>query len=61
MMLYASLKRYAFRLEDRGLKSYLYFSFVLAAVYLYTKGVFGNPGYLFMFVIVPSIIFFYKK
>lgn len=57
MMLYASLKRYAFRLEDRELKSYLYFSFVLAAVYLYTKGVFGNPGYLFMFVIVPSIIF----
>ncbi|MBR5530286.1 MAG: hypothetical protein IKU63_02105 [Bacteroidaceae bacterium] len=57
MILYSSLKRYAFRLKkDVELKPYLYFSFLLACVYLYTKGIFGNPGYLFMLVIVPSIL-----
>lgn len=56
MILYTSLKRYAFRIKDIELKSYLYFSFILASVYLYTKGIFGTPGYLFMLVIVPSII-----
>ncbi len=57
MVLFAGLKRFAFRLKkDVGFKSYLYFSFILACVYLYTKGIFGNPGYLFTLVIVPSII-----
>lgn len=57
MILYSSLKRYAFRLKkDVELKPYLYFSFLLACVYLYTKGIFGSPGYLFMLVIVPSIL-----
>ena len=56
MIIYAGLRRYVFRVKDRELKSYLYFSFILAGVYLYTKGIFGNPGYLFTLVIVPSII-----
>lgn len=56
MILYTGLRRYAFRIKDKELKSYLYFSYILACVYLYTKGIFGNPGYLFMTVIVPSII-----
>lgn len=56
MILFAGLKRYAFRLKkDVELKSYLYFSFILAGVYLYTKGIFGSPGYLFMMVIVPCL------
>ena len=43
------------------LRAYLYLSFILAAIYLYTKGIFGNPGYLFTLVIVPSIIISVKS
>lgn len=57
MILCTSLKKYIFRIKDIELKSYLCFSFILASIYLYTKGIFGSPGYLFMLVIVPSIIF----
>ena len=56
MILYTGLKRYAFRIKDKELKSYLYFSFILAGVYLCTKGIFGSPGYLFMMVIVPCLL-----
>lgn len=37
-------------------RAYLVISFLLSGIYLYTKGIFGTPGYLSMFVIVPSII-----
>lgn len=56
MILYTGLRRYAFRIKDKELKSYLYFSFILAGVYLCTKGIFGSPGYLFMMVIVPCLL-----
>ena len=56
MILYSSLKRYTSRIMDIQAKMYLCFSFFVAGIYLYTKGLFGNPGYLFMLVIVPSIL-----
>ena len=56
MILYRSLKGFLIRVGDKDLKSYLYFSFILSGIYLYTKGLFGHPGYLFTLVLVPSII-----
>lgn len=61
MIVYTSIKRYAVRMENGELRAYLYLSFMLAAIYLYTKGIFGNPGYLFTLVIVPSIIISVKS
>ena len=61
MILCSSLKSLIVHVKDRELKAYLYFSFIIAGVYLYTKGLFGSPGYLFTLVIVPSIIMTMNK
>ncbi len=61
MILYSGLKGFVIRVKDKELKAYLYFSFILSGIYLYTKGLFGSPGYLFTLVIVPSIIMAINK
>ena len=61
MILYSSLKGFIIRVKDKEQKLYLYFSFILSGIYLYTKGLFGSPGYLFTLVIVPSIIIAVNK
>ena len=56
MIIVSVLKDYLRLAVSREAKAYLVISFLLSGIYLYTKGVFGTPGYMSMFVIVPSII-----
>ena len=56
MIILSVLKGYIRLVKLPESKAYLVISFLLSGIYLYTKGVFGTPGYLSMFVIVPSII-----
>ena len=56
MILVSSLKSQQRFITSQSARSYLLISFVIACVFLYSKGIFGSPGYLFMLVIVPSLI-----
>lgn len=56
MMIISMLKAYMRAAKSSESGSYVVISFLLAGVYLYSKGIFGSPGYLSMMVIVPSII-----
>ena len=57
MIIISTLKYYTKRVSQSvDMRVYLFVSFLLASVFLYTKGIFGAPGYLFMFVIVPATI-----
>ena len=61
MILVYMLKSYQLYVSVNTTKVYLFLSFVFAGVFLYTKGIFGGPGYLFMFVIVPSMVMLIDK
>lgn len=50
------LRGYLTSLKGNEHSVYIWVSFALVLIYLYIKGVFGAPGYLFMFVIIPSYI-----
>lgn len=56
MMIISVMRSYIVRIKDRELNSYLYFSFFVSGIFLYTKGIFGAPGFLFTFLLVPSLI-----
>lgn len=56
MMIISVMRSYIVRIKDREFNSYLYFSFFISGIYLYTKGIFGGPGFLFTFLLVPSLI-----
>ena len=56
MIIISVLKGYVRLVKLPESKAYLVISFLLSGICLYTKGIFGTPGYLCMFVIVPSII-----
>ena len=60
MMLVSSLKTLQRQCTHKSTRKYLLLSFLLAGVFLYTKGIFSAPGYLFMFVIVPSLIIYFE-
>lgn len=56
MFIVSVLRKYVQLNKLREYRAYICVSFIMAFVYLYTKGIFGAPGYLFMMVIVPSLI-----
>ena len=61
MILISSLKRLQRQCDSKSTRMYLLISFLLASVFLYTKGIFGAPGYLFMLVLVPSLIIYFES
>lgn len=42
--------------QPRRIRSFLIFAYIAALVYLYEKGIFGDPGYLAFLVVIPSAI-----
>ena len=61
MILISSLKLLQRQCEYKSTRMYLLISFLLASVFLYIKGIFGAPGYLFMLVLVPSLIIYFES
>jgi hypothetical protein len=56
MILFSTIKSWAKIASDKASKNFIYFSFIVAGVYLYEKGIFGGPGFLSMLVLVPCAI-----
>lgn len=61
MIIISIMKSYISRIRNKELNSYLCFSFILSAIFLYTKGIFGGPGFLFTFLLVPVLIMLVKN
>lgn len=56
MIIWTTLKLYLTFTNDRYSRIFMFCSFVIATVYLYSKGIFGSTGWLFMSVLSPALI-----
>ncbi len=56
MIIWTTLKMYLPYSNSRISNLMLYSCFIIAGVFLYSKGIFGSTGWLFMCVIAPSLV-----
>lgn len=55
MMIWTFIRKNVNLCNDKYYKAFIYFSSFISFIYLYQKGIFGAEGWLFTFVIVPSL------
>lgn len=56
MIIFSQLKRNLLFIRDKEQRAYYYLGFLSALTLLYTKGIFGQEGWLFLMVLMPGLI-----
>lgn len=61
MVFLSSLKAHLSQIKEKYLKYNLIIIYAISLIYLYSKGIFGCSGWLFLYVLCPSIIHIQRK
>lgn len=60
MLFYTHFKSYLKQITDSTQRIYYFVGFFATLVFAYNKGTFGQEGWLFMLIILPSMLIWYK-
>ncbi len=60
MLFYTQFRAYLKQITDSTQRIYYFVGFFATLVFAYNKGLFGQEGWLFMLIILPSMLLWYK-